>query len=222
MLLPGAHGTTELFAPLQAAVDGPTDAIALEPDAPIPYEALVPWIRTRLPDTPFVLVAESYSVPAAILLGGEDLPHLRGLVLSGGFVRAPRRLLRWVPWALLLRAPKPSWAIRRYVVGRDASDELCAAVRRAVGSPGRLARRMREVARCDVGRQFAALTRPILWLHGRHDRMVPPRVPDRRPQGLRTALLDGPHLLLQARPGACGQAIRSFVGDLTQADPGLG
>jgi pimeloyl-ACP methyl ester carboxylesterase len=221
VLLPGLDGTGRLFAPLLAALPESVAGLVVSypVDEPLGYDELLAIVRDALPKRgPYLLVAESFSGPIAVRLAAERPPGLAGLVLAASFVRSP--IGSWGPLNVLIgaasRVRPPRWAIRRYLVGRDASDELTSLASAAIASVDRrvTARRVREVLRIDVTAELASTSIPILYLVGEDDRLVGRRAL-RRLQGLRPELqvvsLEAPHLVLQRRPDQAAEALVEFV-----------
>jgi len=218
LLLPGLDGTGALFASFAAEVDVDHVVVAYGDTAPTSYEGLVPWLGERLPrDRRFVLLAESWSGPAAITLAAGAPAGLEALILCNTFARSPvPRWGRWLAWRRLLRLDPPDWALRRLLLGGTASHETCAAVRRALAEagPDLLAARMRASQEIDVRAALGRITVPIVDLRGRQDRLVRGRAArDVRTEArhVTARTIDGPHLILQVRPRASWEAVRAFL-----------
>lgn len=109
LLLPGLDGTGRLF-------DGfvrhtPEHASCTLADYPVDHELFYPEcaglvVSEFLPDGQFVIVAESFSGPVAVLVAANRPKGLVGVVLCNTFVyRASWRGFRLLPWSLLFRMP---------------------------------------------------------------------------------------------------------------------
>jgi pimeloyl-[acyl-carrier protein] methyl ester esterase len=155
VLLPGMDGKARLFGPLRAVLplEVHVEAVTYPPKLPLDYEGLVNELK--LPRAPHILVGESFSGPVALWLAARKPPGLRAVVLVASFVLspvAPKAVLRALvrPW--LFRRPPPTWAIRRYLVGDDASAAEVDATRAAIASvtPDVMAVRLREILRVDA------------------------------------------------------------------------
>jgi len=144
--------------------------------------------------------------------------RLRGLVLSTTFARSPwyawrrlQSLLYWAPVRTL-----PMGALSWLLLGRWSSAAQRQALRAAQSRLQADVLRTRAVAALgvDVGACAAALRIPALCLHAVDDRLLPSRC-QRHLSALLpaqdTVWLEGPHLLLQARPDAAAEAIATFV-----------
>lgn len=204
VLLPGLDGTGDLFTRfvVAAPADVSLEPMALPRDVPRNYRELAKWVLPRLPWESFVLVAESFSGPLAILVA-EQCDRVAGVVLVATFVKHPLpRAIRHC-LQLLCRQPPPEFALRAVLTGGDA--ELAAAVRRAMLSVNRdvVAARIAAALQVDVARELRALPCPVLYLQAGRDRLVSARsgalIREVKPD-VQLVRIDGPHLLLQACP----------------------
>jgi pimeloyl-ACP methyl ester carboxylesterase len=219
VLLPGLHGNTGLMAPFAEAAPVAYTARTISfPEHEIQsYPELAGLIRAQLPGSQHIIVAESYSGPAAALVAAEGPPGLLGLVLCNSFITPPvSRLWIHFPLVTLFRIPGPSFIIRRYFVGKKAAPAWVSRLRRVVldSDPRVLAARTRATFTVDVREPFARVGVPILDLRGTGDRLVSPRLGEvmaaTNPR-LTHDQIAGPHLLLQIAGEAAWQAIDTFV-----------
>lgn len=208
-LLPGMDATGLLWGPLLEALGEREVRVFAYPDDVVTYPRVIEHVG--VPGDGTVLVAESFSTPAAIGIAHAHPERVRALVIVAGFLRGPR-----VPPAAMLQpllaVRPPAFAIRALMVGWDASDELVALVQRAIASvPARaLATRLREAARTDARTAFSALRMPIVWVRAARDRLVPARATREARACLGTLdvrVVDGPHLLAQTRPRKIAELI---------------
>jgi pimeloyl-ACP methyl ester carboxylesterase len=221
-------GTGDLFSPLRGVMPAglPTRVVAYPVDEALSYDELLARLTQQLAGArEVVLIAESFSGPLALRYAADfdelsrvsEPGRVRAVVVCASFVRPPApRWLRHLAWPLLLWAPPPDWAVRRLMVGTDAPDELVRMVKSAVRKvrPAVLARRVREVLSVDCADALRRCEMPVLWLAPTADallrstdveavRALNPRVT--------VATLDGPHLLLQARPAEAWNAVAEFL-----------
>lgn len=66
----------------------------------------------------------------------------------------------------------------------------------------------------DVSRLLASISLPLLYLRATEDRLLPASAYEPITSAVRHASkvdIEGPHLLLQARPDECARAIAGFV-----------
>lgn len=233
VLLPGLHGTAELFAALRTALPAGAAVRAVEypVDVPLSQEELCGRVAAELADAgPHVVVAESYSGAVAVRYAARAPSGLRGLALCATFVRNPLprrgRWLRALVRTPLLRLAPPRWVVRTWLTGRDAPEELveavCAAIRRVPAVV--LLRRLRDALDGDVTAEFARVGArvPVLYIAGAEDRIVGRRglaqVASAIP-GVGSEVLDAPHLVLQRRPVEAARAIVAFAEAVTRAAP---
>ena len=171
----------------------------------------------------FVIVAESYSTPLAIVLASAAPANLAGLILCAGFASSPivgwRRPLARLAARAVFHLPLPRFVIRQRLLGSNAPRDLVHTVRAVLErvSPTVLAARLRDVLQCDVRSELARVAVPILYLEAFQNRLLPKSALDEilriRPE-LKVVKINAPHLLLQREPGVAASAIADFVGSL--------
>lgn len=222
VLLPGIDGTGKMFGPLinqlpdwmtPLVLDYPTQDV-------LSYPELAAQLITRLPaDTPFIIVAESFAGPLALLLSEKNNPQLKALVLCATFVSNPRPWLsKLAPLVLhewVMAQPPRKWMARLFVTG-DAPDALlerALSIHKTV-SPSVTLHRLREVLAVDVRDIYRNCRIPLLHLYAQHDHLIT-GYPTRELQRLRPDVpsigIDGPHFLLQTRPAQCCRTIQRFL-----------
>lgn len=219
LLLPGLHGTADLFFPLRTALSVLSVDVAVSV-AEFPFEATEYShvdAAVRIPEGRVALLAESFSGPLAIRLAVrlKAEGRLSALILVATFARSP---VRWFPWWLVPKwAPVPPLAIAvRLLLGSDADPERVrelAIVLKRIPPKTALAR-LRTVARCDERARLSQLIGvPTLYLQARDDLVVGPQgLDDFAPLNPRIRVLNAPHLVLQTRAVECAQAIGEFLG----------
>jgi len=225
VLLPGMDGSGELFRSLEGALpEGlETETLWYPADRYQKYGELAGTLRGAIPvDEPFVLVAESYGTPLAILIASMDPPNLKGIVLSAGYATSPlrgwRRTLVYDLAPLLAHLSMPGLAARWMLVGEEAPRALVESVTGAVSwvTPRVLGSRVREVMNIDVRAELAQVKVPVLYLQPTKDRLVNSaclgEMQAVKPG--RTVNIDSPHLLLQCEAKVAGEVIAGFVEEL--------
>lgn len=229
ILLPGMDGTGDLFRSLLAVVPPTfrTRIISYPPNKALSYTALLDLLVGQLSDErDIVLVAESFSGPLAIRYAAAHPAHVRAVILCATFISLPvPRFLRHL-CTPLLQLPIPTAAVRLLLTGRSAPDALVQEVRQAIRRvrPHVLAHRLREVLMLSSdGQPPRPCPMPMLYLAASHDALVPSSCIEavRRayPQ-MQVQTVDGPHLLLQARPQAAWREMERFVIALAESHRG--
>lgn len=226
ILLPGLHGSGDLF---EDFVDALPDGLAAQvvgypKDVSLSYPELLEFVRGLVPAyEPFVIVAESFSTPLAILFAAGNPENLRGIVLSAGFARSPvRGLLRFLAPILapiLGLVPVSGVAARiavpRLAVTQPLEDRLRGAI--ASVGPRVLMDRVRVVVACNVLEELRGIRVPVLFLQSRHDRIVNAVCVDemrRAKPEMAVVVLDGSHILLQTMPERTAEIVADFVRQL--------
>jgi pimeloyl-ACP methyl ester carboxylesterase len=230
-LLPGLDGTGELFRRFLAEADGTLElrTLSYPRDRFLGYRELEELVRAELPSNRrFALLGESFAGPLALRLAAERPAGLFGLVLAESFHRRPaavlfRRLGLLVP--LFFRMPLPPHVVRLLLAGPDAPDDLVEEVRAAVArvEGSVMAARALEALRVDATEALVACPVPVLFLGGKHDRLLRSALPFEiralRPDA-EIRMLDAPHLVLQRRPREAMELVAGFLSRAANRSPG--
>lgn len=180
VLLPGLDGTETFLRPLIEALAPSCETITVcYPEAGASdYSEALQFVRSATAGLKeFVVLGLSFSGPLAVLLAFEEPTRVKGLILVGTFLRAPRPGLAWLgflsrgPVVALLRLLHriPEWILK------PADDRL----RRAKAetwarvSSQCMAARIRAVLRVDVREPFRKCRQPVLSIAFDDDRVVP-------------------------------------------------
>ena len=225
LLLPGLDGTGKLFDPFVAtAPQGASVNVARYPvDREMSYpEYATLVLDTFTPDEPFVIVAESFSGPIAVLIASSRPPTLTGIVLCNTFVyRAAWRGFTYLPWAWLFRFPLTKLTVGIHLTGFRHASNWVQPIRIANQPvlPRVRASRLRSALNVDVRNEFASLEIPVMYLRGLQDRLVfsscVRHATATRPS-TSVVQVPGPHLLLQVEPQRSWQEVSSFVSSQCQ------
>lgn len=223
LLLPGMDGTGALLGDFAAALAPQFRAqvVAYPRDAAWGYDRLTDHVRERLPrGEPFLLLGESFSGPIAIRIAASRPDGLRGLVLCASFARAPSPPGWILPASWLGRIGTvlpidrvPTRLATMAMLGAWSDEIWRARTREVLASldPAVIRARMHAGSRADETATLARIACPLLYLRGRHDRLVSRRSWEHiraiLPQA-RSVEMDGPHFLLQARATEAATAIK--------------
>ena len=220
------HGSAALFDGLRAhAPAGLTlHTVDYPSEGPQDYGSLQAWLEPRLPsgETPYAIVAESFSGPLAVRIAAAEPRGLAALVLVNSFVAAPMGPVLGAAamfgMPLASRLGVPARAIRARMVGADAPDARVARVGEILRGVPRatLAARMTTVARANETSAYLRTWLPIFYLRSDADRLVPERALAEmiriRP-GLQVHRTPGPHLLLQRHPERAAEVLQLCLSD---------
>jgi len=231
LLLPGLHGTADLWVELMKHLSEDWKIVAPEypRDAKVSYDQLLSTLEFLTPeDAPFVMVAESYSTPLAIRFAATQPKNLKGVVLCAGFASSP--VGRWLSAAgrllspILFRLPAPDFAIDRILAGRNPPEWLRPAIRRIQTEvrPEVLSARLLEVLECDVREELRRVAVPILYIQAQQDRLIGPHCLEeilRENRAVQVQTICGPHLLFQREPHRTAQLIESFARSVFTSSP---
>lgn len=220
VLLPGLDGTARLLDAFVEKCPPGFEAvpIAYPPNRVLGYDALAELVASKIADdAPMILLGESFGGPLALRLASLRPRNLIGVVLVATFVRPPApSIARLLPWRIGFRMRAPVYAIRAALAGKTASGELLRRAREVLRdvSPDVLAARVRSVLTVDGREWLRNCPAPILYLAGKHDRLVKPRCFEAikiiRPDVMHREIL-APHFVLQIAPSEAWRAIEDFV-----------
>ncbi|HTP50165.1 MAG TPA: alpha/beta fold hydrolase [Anaeromyxobacteraceae bacterium] len=221
ILLPGLDGTGRLFSRFVAAADGGLSlrVLSYPTDRYLGYRELEELVAREIPPGRFALLGESFGGPLALRIAARAPAGLVGVVLAASFHRRPAARIFRVASPLgpaFFRLPLPDHAVRLLLAGVDAPDELVREVREAVALvKGKvMAARAREALRVDVTKLLRACPVPLLFLGGKHDRLLRSALPIEI-RSLRAdaeiRMLDAPHLVLQRRSAESMRVVREFL-----------
>jgi len=221
VILPGLDGTGARIGDFIRAVAPAVDArvIAFPTDEPLGYAELERLVRAALPaDRRYVLLAESFSGPLAIRIGADPPRGLAGVILCGTFAKNPFPWLRRLR-PLAMRVPVkslPRWLRAPLMWGSSNPRRAPARERRAISAVATpvIRHRIGEILTVDETARLGAIELPTLILTAARDRLLPRAATHILLKSLPLAQveeIDGPHLLLQSRPGECAAPVLRFV-----------
>jgi pimeloyl-[acyl-carrier protein] methyl ester esterase len=223
VLLPGLDGTGELFVDFIAALPESlsTTTVTYPTDRFLPYAELHPFVASAVPQSePFVMVAESFSAPLAVLYAATNPRKLAAIVVCAGFVSNPVRVWSGTlkalakPWLFGLRPPRT--ILEYFLLGPHAPVDLLQRLRHALErvSPHILSGRVREVLDCDARDDLLRTAVPLLYLEATRDRLLSSSCKNEfsqlRPDTV-VRSIDAPHLLLQREPQKAANIILTFI-----------
>lgn len=215
-------GSGALFEPFLRALPPHIRTVTLSypSQTPLSYAQLAKYVRTSLPkDEPYILLAESFSGPVALLLAAEGDWNLRVIIFVASFASTPLgvwgRLIAPLPWETLFRIQPPMRVLRWLLMEPSTSQETALAVRKAIGCvrPSVLAYRMKEALTADHTRLALGCRIRLIYFQAGRDRLIEKRIPARLCEvssQVEVVTIPGPHLLLQCAPQACVSAMNNL------------
>lgn len=225
IVLPGLDGTATLHSAFSAAARTAFDSVAIisyPSNEVLDYVALEKLVRSELPTTaPFVLLGESFSGPIALSIAANPPPNLLGVVLSTTFAKSPVPLFG--PFASFVRfAPVralPFSLLSWWLLGGWATPQLEAELQSALlaVTPEVLRSRAETALKANALTVCQSVTLPVLYLRGTNDRLLNRYASRQISEAIEHCIIKdiaGPHLLLQAAPEACAQAVSEFASHL--------
>jgi pimeloyl-[acyl-carrier protein] methyl ester esterase len=218
-------GTGVLFGDFIAALPPDVETVVgrYPRDEFFNYDELLKLVQKILPARPFVVAAESFSTPLAVMLAALPPKSLAAVVLCAGFVVSPlgkrSALARALARPTIFRLPPPESALKRFLLAPRASHAETTKLKDAIRSvsPEVLARRAQMVLSCDVRPELAQVNVPLLYVQGSRDAVVGKQsfleIRKVKPNA-EIAVIGAPHLILQSEPRAAAETIMQFVNAL--------
>ena len=225
VLLPGFDGTGRLFSPLHKELAEDVDTIVLSypNDKVMTYSDLCHYLKDELPNSPYVLLGESFGGPLAMMLLTYADENLKGIILCVSFVKNPQvlasKLIRPFLKPKHLQKETPAWHIKTMLMNGVSDATLTRNIQAATAELSREAYfyRLREIADVDVTRILQKCELPILYLRAKKDRLVyesSMKLIEKLGKNVTVELFDAPHMLLQTKPKQAAQSIRRFLDNM--------
>ncbi len=221
VLLPGMDGSGTQFSNFIASLPSGVKAVvvAYPTDRALGYPELEVLVRAALPtNSPYFLLAESFSGPIAIALAASRPNGLCGVVLVCTFARNPIAIPSWLhPLISLI----PVWLIPTRIaaarlLGQSSSSANRARLSSAIArvKPAVWRSRISAALSVDVAERLHEISVPILYIRAKCDRMVQRSASElisRYVPKLRLIELDGPHFILQVKPAESAAQLQAFA-----------
>lgn len=221
IILPGLDGTGTL-------VPDVTDILSeVHPVTPIAYPAklssyddLLSIVNSTLPQDDFIIIAESFSGPLAVMIAAQNPAGLRGLCFVATFAKTPRKFPSFITSVLQilpLTSSVCSWMSQPILMGKWRSAAFLGRYQEAIDRvPVKtIAERLNAVRTVDVVGLLEDIRVPMLYLQATSDWLVPDKSAQDFAQAHSTvAKIAGPHFLLQANPPEAARHIQRFIDNL--------
>jgi len=223
VLLPGLDGTEIFFRPLLAVLPPWVRAVVVTypTSGANDYSDLLAVVEAAIEESDseeFYILGWSFSGPLALMFAAKDPTRIRGVILCASFVRPPLPALAWLRFAIVSPVVYLVRLARRAPVFlANASTNLLWRDMTATWArvPTRiLAARARAILALDARKHLRECPRPVLYLAGSRDRVVPNwnvKEVARELPSAKVVTIEGPHLALYTNPKAASQAIVEFI-----------
>lgn len=216
-------GTGKLFSPLlQALSEFDCKVISLPESGSQDYASLTMFVKEKLPDGDFILVAESFSGPIGARLAKEGVKNMKGIIFVATFLSVPSKFLiamaRALPLNLLSSLPLAKLFYKALFLGSGASNELMRTFQLTVQSlpPELIKARLSSMYSLEF--KPGSFEFPAGYIQALSDRLVPSEKAIEFSgcfKNLIIRTIDGPHFILQAKPVQCAVAITELAYLLT-------
>ena len=223
VLLPGMDGTGNLFSPLlQALSEFECEVISLPQSGSQDYASLTMYVKGKLPDSDFILVAESFSGPIGAGLAKEGVKNMKGIIFVATFLSAPSKFLiamaRALPLKFLSSLPLAKLFYKALFLGSGASNELTSMFQYTLQSlpPELIKARLSSMYSLEF--KLGSFEFPAGYIQAVSDRLVPSEKTIEFSGSFKNLIvrtIDGPHFILQAKPVQCAVAITELTYLLT-------
>ena len=226
VLLPGMDGTGELFSDLQNRLPRRSNPVVIKYPSTekLSLYELAELVQNCFPiDENFVLIAESFSVPVALICAAKNPANLKALVLCAGFATSPiKGVSRYIarllaPFVLKISLPKMVFKI--WLIGKNSDAVLLSKIKNVVSSMKKsvLIDRVESVFNCDVRKEIGEIKIPILYIRAKNDRLISKSCYEEiklANSNVKLSELDGPHFILQKEPNKSAKIILEFIEDV--------
>ena len=223
VLLPGMDGTGELFSDLQNRLSTESNPVVIKypSNEKLSFYELAELVHNCFPiDEKFVLIAESFSVPIALICAAKNPANLKALVLCAGFATSPikgaSRYIGRLLAPIVLKLSLSKMVIKIWFIGKNTDAGLLSKIKNVVSSMKKnvLIDRVKSVLNCDVMKEIGEIKIPILYIRAKDDRLVSKSCYEEiqlANSNVELLELDGPHLILQKEPIKSAKIILKFM-----------
>lgn len=224
VFLPGMDGTGNLFLPLLSKLsEFDCEVITLPISGSQDYLTITEFVKGKLPQEEFILVAESFSGPIGVALAKEYIENMKGVIFVATFLSPPHKILlglaRVLPIKLLSSLPLATIFHKVLFLGSSAKKELVELFQHTVLSlPSSLIKaRLRSMH--SLVATYDDLDLPAGYIQATSDRLIHSNKVNEFRNTFKSVILktiNGPHFILQANPVEGAVAISELAHILTR------
>lgn len=216
ILLPGMDGTGKLFVPLVSLIpDIDVEVIPLPETGPQDYDSLTDWVSSKLPESDFVLLAESFSGPIAARLSQQNNPHLKSIIFVASFLSSPSfwklAFARCLPIKLLSKMPGARFFYKVFCLGQDVKPQSLKLFESVLVEVPQVILKARLKTIVDLTYCPFSSNLAVTYIQASDDKLVPDAALQdflRSYSDLNLIKICGPHFLLQAKAEEAARVIR--------------
>ena len=224
ILLPGLHGSDELFDTLIEQLSGccTCRAIDYQKDRLLSYDELAELVITHLPENEdFIIIAESFGGPIAYLIAKNAPQNLKFVVYAASFIDNPNKLLLkfrfLLPFLFKLSARLPDKILNMALLGGMGSQAHVHKLKALLlGFPVALFRyRLNALSRLSMPMDKTDVK--AIYIRPRSDYLVTDSgylSVAKRHKTVHRIETDGTHFLFQSNPLACAKIIKAELAKL--------
>lgn len=218
VLLPGMDGTGQLFAPLLPYLDEVSASVISYPTmGKQDYDTLVEYVKSKLPNEDFILVAESFSGPIGVVLAQDNIPNLKAIVFVATFLSTPRRslvkVMRHLPIKLFSKLPFATALYRFFMFGSHAPNEIVTLFQEVLSELPSETLKQRLLAIESLSLSAGDIDIPAVYIQAEEDRLVSYDKCSEFKEvfsSLSVKTIKGPHFVIQTNPEECAEIINGW------------
>jgi pimeloyl-ACP methyl ester carboxylesterase len=178
------------------------------------YDTLVEYVKSKLPNEDFMLVAESFSGPIGVVLAQSDIPNLKAIVFVATFLSTPRRslvkVMRHLPIKLFSKLPFATALYRFFMFGSHAPNEIVTLFQEVLSELPSETLKQRLFAIESLSLSADKIDLPAVYIRAEEDRLVScEKCTEFKTifSSLSVKTIKGPHFVIQTNPEECAEVI---------------
>ncbi len=219
VLLPGMDGTGDLFKYLLSHLEPyDTQVIPLPQSGSQDYTTLINYLKTRLPNEDYILIAESFSGALATKLINEDIHQPKKIIFVATFLTPPNPILlsiaKKLPLKTLAKLPLSQYFQKQLFIGESAEQDLVELFQDILNkiSAEVLSDRIKSMQSLSINNPTRDI--PCLYIQASSDRLVSSNKYNEFKKyfsNIELIQFEGPHFILQTKPKECADVIAEFI-----------
>lgn len=213
VLLPGLDGTGILFEPFLECLpqEIKTKVISYPVNKELSYADLVQYVKERLPEEDFILLAESFSGPIAFLLAQTPSENFKSIIFVASFLTTPQpKLLKAITKLPLFSLSIPKVFIKHLLLGSRVDDKTISLfVESLKRVPANILKfRLDQILKLDLHGEIKEIS--CRYIQAKNDKLVPSKSMEQFRvifRDLKIFSVESSHFIMQAQPQKCADII---------------